>query len=208
VITPGYAVYRALGRNEAVKRVGDVDGRVATGLTRPDVFNWFSHVDEQVRKEKVDLVVFCFGGNDDHGYMTGAPKGVDIDDFGDAAWTKEYRRRVGGLMDTANQAGAYVVWLGLPITSDGGQSRRWRQINKVIVAEAEKRPDTVAYVDMYGLLSDDGEYAPYLPDDDGQLEKVRADDGVHLERAGGDIVAAQVAREVRRMVDISSWRDE
>ena len=48
VITPGYAVYRAFGRNEAVERVGDVDGRVATGLTRPDVFNWFRHVDEQV----------------------------------------------------------------------------------------------------------------------------------------------------------------
>jgi uncharacterized protein len=209
VITPGYAVFRAFGHNDAVERVGDVDGRVATGLTRPDVFNWFRHVDEQVRKENVDLVVFCFGGNDDHDYMTGVPNGVSIDDFGDAAWTKEYRRRAGGLMDTANQAGAFVVWLGLPITNDGGQARRWRLINRAVIAEAEKRQGKVAYVDMYGFLSDDdGEYAPYLPSKDGQLEKVRADDGVHLERAGGDIVAKQVVREVRGMVDITSWRNE
>jgi uncharacterized protein len=207
VITPGYAVSRALGRNDAVKHVGDVDGRVATGLTRPDVFNWFRHVDEQVREEKIDLVVFCFGGNDDHDYMTGLPNGVSIDEFGDAAWTKEYRRRVGGLMDTANQAGAFVVWLGLPITNDGGQSRRWRLINRAIAAEARRRAGNVAYVDMYGLLSgDDGDYAAYLPDDDGQLVKVRADDGVHLERAGGDIIADQVVRDVRGMVDITSWR--
>jgi uncharacterized protein len=209
VITPGYAVLRAFGRNDAVERVGDVDGRVATGLTRPDVFNWFRHVDEQVRKEKVDLVVFCFGGNDDHDYMTGLPKDVSIDDFGDAAWTKEYRRRAGGLMDTANQAGASVVWLGLPITNDGAQSGRWRLINRAVVAEANKREGKVAYVDMYGLLSDDdGEYAPYLPSADGQLEKVRADDGVHLERAGGDIIARQVVREVRGMVDVTSWRNQ
>ena len=35
VITPGWAVLRALGQNDAVERVGDVDGRVATGLTAP-----------------------------------------------------------------------------------------------------------------------------------------------------------------------------
>ena len=75
VITPGYAVYRALGRNDAVETVGDVDGRVATGLTRPDVFNWFRHVTEQVEKRRIHTVVFCFG-NDDHDLMTGLPKGT------------------------------------------------------------------------------------------------------------------------------------
>ena len=62
---------------------------------------------------------------------------------------------------------------------------------------------------MYSLLADDdGDYAPYLPTEGGRLEKVRADDGVHLERAGGDIVAHQVVRELRRIVDIWSWRAE
>lgn len=208
VITPGYAVYRAFGQNDAVERVGDVDGRVATGLSRPDVFNWFRHVDEQVREEQIDTVVFCFGGNDDSGSMTGLPDGVELDGFGKPAWTKEYRRRVGGLMDTANQAGAFVVWLGLPITKDGSQSRRWTVINRAALAEAERRPGTAAFVDMYGLLADGGKYAPYLPDEDGQLVKVRADDGVHLDRAGGDIIARQVVRELRRVYDLWSWRNQ
>ena len=208
VITPGWAVLRAFGQNEAVERVGDVDGRVATGLTRPDVFNWFRHVDEQVKAKKIDTVVFCFGGNDDSGSMTGLPDGVSLGEFGGARWTKEYRRRVGGLIDTANQGGAFVVWLGLPITKDGGQSRRWKVINRAIRAEVEERPGKSAYVDMYGLLSDDGDFAPYLPAKDGQLVKVRADDGVHLERAGGDIVAKQVVRELRRVYDLWSWRSQ
>jgi hypothetical protein len=36
---------------------------------------------------------------------------------------------------------------------------------------------------------------------------VRADDGVHMERAGGDMVADQVVRELRSAVDVWSWRD-
>jgi hypothetical protein len=207
VITPGYAVYRALGQNDAVERVGDVDGRVATGLTRPDVFNWFKHVHEQVKEERIDTVVFCFGGNDDSGSMTGLPEGVSVGEFGGPQWTKEYRRRVGGLMDTANGDGAFVVWVGLPITKDATQSRRWKVVNRAIQAEAERRPGKVAYVDLYGLLSEDGGYAPYLPAEDGQLVKVRADDGVHLERAGGDLVARQVVRELRRVYDLWSWRN-
>jgi hypothetical protein len=209
VITPGYAVFRAFGRNEAVEPVGDVEGRVATGLIRPDVFNWFNYVDEQVRKEKIDTAVFAFGGNDDHDYMTGVPKGVSLDGFGGPKWTKEYRRRVGGLMDTANQAGALVVWLGLPITGDAAQSRRFKILNQAAAAEAARRPETVAYVDLYSLLSDDdGGYAPYLPDKGGRLVKVRADDGVHLERAGGDIVAKEVVHKLRPLVDVWSWKDE
>ena len=81
-------------------------------------------------------------------------------------------------------------------------------INRAIQAEVEERPGKAAYVDMYGLLSDDGAYAPYLPAKDGQLVKVRADDGVHLERAGGDIVAKQVVRELRRVYDLWSWRNQ
>ena len=209
VITPGYAVLRAFGQNDAVEPVGDVEGRVATGLTRPDVFNWFQHVDEQVRQEKIDTAVFAFGGNDDHDYMTGVPKGVSLDEFGGPEWTKEYRRRVGGLMDTANRAGAIVVWLGLPITGDAAQSRRFRILNKAAAAEAARRPETVVYVDMYSLLSDDdGGYAPYLPDKGGRLVKVRADDGVHLERAGGDIVAKDVVRKLRPLIDVWSWEDD
>ena len=37
---------------------------------------------------------------------------------------------------------------------------------------------------------------------------VQADDGVHLERAGGDIIASQVVRELRRVYDLWSWRSQ
>ena len=97
-----------------IEPVGGVDGRVATGLERPDVFNWFRYLPEQLRALRPDVVVLGFGGNDDHGYMTGLPKGVSIDGFDTPSWRKEYGRRVGGLMDAITRAGGYVVWIGLP----------------------------------------------------------------------------------------------
>ncbi len=208
VITPGWAIIRAAGRARAIQPVGDgPEGRVATGLERPDVFNWFQEVGRQVRELKPRAVVLDFGGNDDHGYMTGLPKGVSVGGFGSASWRKEYARRVGGVMDIANRAGAFVVWIGLPITRDDAQTQRFDVINSIVQKEARKRPGRVAYIDTYDTFaSQSGGFAQYLPDDSGNEVLVRAPDGVHFERAGGDIIARMVLHALNRQFDLTSWR--
>jgi hypothetical protein len=207
VVNPGYSIVRAASGSPVIEPVGQVDGRIATGLERPDVFNWFTHVREQLRELQPKAVVLGFGGNDDHDYMTGLPEGVELDGFGGPAWTREYRRRVGGLMDTVTGAGAFLVWIGLPITSDEEQSYRFDVINAAVVAEAKERPGDVAFVDTYTTFAgDDGGYAEYLEDSAGRLQKVRAADGVHFERAGGDIIAREVLRRLNEAYDLTSWR--
>jgi hypothetical protein len=207
VITPGYAIVRAAGSSPAMEPVGTVDGRVATGLTRPDVFNWFDEIRRQVKELRPNVVVLGFGGNDDKAYMTGLPDGTSIGDFGSWAWRKEYGRRVGGVMDTINRAGAFAIWIGLPQTSSPAQTARFDVVNAVAEKQARKRPGHAAYVDTYTTFAgDDGGFAQYLPDGSGRLEKVRADDGVHFERAGGDIIARVVLKELNKDFDLTSWR--
>ena len=123
-----------------IESVGGVDGRVATGLTRPDVFNWFEEIRARVKELHPTVVVLDFGGNDDKAYMTGLPDGVTIDDFGGSVWRKEYARRVGGVMDAINRAGAFVVWIGLPQTSSADQTARFDVVNAVAEKQARKRP--------------------------------------------------------------------
>ena len=208
VITPGYALQRAAGENRAIRPVGSIDGRVATGLARPDVFNWFREIREQLMSLRPKVVVLAFGGNDDKAYMTGLPEGVSIDRFGDASWTREYRRRVGGLFDMINRAGAHAVWIGLPQTRNRAQTRRFDVVNAAVAAEARERPRSVTYVDTYlGFAGPDGQYAQYLTLPGRGEVKVRADDGVHFERAGGDVIAEQVLKALRAAYDITSWRD-
>ena len=207
VITPGYAVVRAAGSSPAIESVGGVEGRIATGLTRPDVFNWFEEIRRQVKELKPRAVVLGFGGNDDKAYMTGLPDGVSIDAFGGSVWRREYGRRVGGLMDMINRAGALVVWIGLPQTQSSEQTQRFDVVNAVVQREARKREGRAVFIDTYTMFAGaDGGYAEYLPNAAGKLVKMRAGDGVHFEREGGDLIAREVLKALNKTYDLTSWR--
>ena len=44
VVVPGFAIVEAADASPVLDPVDTVDGRIATGLERPDVFDWFDHV--------------------------------------------------------------------------------------------------------------------------------------------------------------------
>lgn len=207
VVVPGESLLRAAAGSPVLEPVGPVDGRIASGLERPDVFNWFRHARDESRSNKARAIVLMFGGNDDHGFMTGLPEGKEVGPFGSPSWAAEYRRRVGVIMDSATRHGAYLVWIGLPITSDAEQTRRFDTINAIVQSEAAKRPRRVSYLDTYFYFAgDDGGYAQYVSDSSGKLVKMRAEDGVHFERAAGDLIARKVLRRLNQRFDLTSWR--
>ena len=207
VVVPGESLLRAAAANRAIQRGAEIDGRIASGLERPDVFNWFDRIREVMRKERPQAVVLMFGGNDDHGFMTGLPEGVQIGSFGSSSWAAEYRRRVAGVMDTISRRGGFLVWIGLPITRDAEQTRRYDTINAIVSSEAAERPGRVAYLDTYFFFAgDDGGFAEYVTDSSGKLVKMRAGDGVHFERAAGDLIAGKVLAELDKRYDLTSWR--
>ncbi len=209
VITPGFAIVRAAGSSPVIESVGGVDGRVATGLTRPDVYNWFDAIRREVKELKPRAVVLSFGGNDDKAYMTGLPDGVSIDAFGGSVWRREYARRVGGLMDMINRAGALVVWIGLPQTRSAEQTQRFDVVNAVVQKEARKREGRAVFVETYTMFAGDyGGFTEYLPNASGNPVKVRASDGVHFEREGGDIIAREVLKALNQAYDLTSWRKQ
>lgn len=209
VITPGYAILRAAGASPVITGVGGVEGRVATGLGRPDVFNWFEEIREKVKELRPHAVVLGFGGNDDKAYMTGVPEGTSIGEFGGAAWKKEYRRRLAILFGTISKAGAHVIWIGLPITRSPEQTQRFDVVNAAVVAEARRWPGRVTYIDTYTLFAGPGgTFAEYLPNAKGSLDKVRAGDGVHFDTAGGTIIAREVLKALNRAYDLTSWRSK
>jgi len=206
VIVPGESLLRAVAGNRAVA-ADSVDGRIASGLERPDVFNWFTHIREVMEKDKPRAVVLMFGGNDDHNLMTGLPEGREVGTFGSPSWRAEYRRRVASVMDTVTRNGAFLVWIGLPITRDSAQTLRFDVINSIVQTEAAKREGRVSYLDTYFFFAgENGAYAEYLEDPAGKLVKMRAGDGVHFERPAGDIIASKVLERLEEHYDFTSWR--
>ena len=207
VVVPGESLLRAIADNRALTPAGKIDGRIASGLERPDVFNWFTHVREQMRKKQPKAVVLMLGGNDDHGFVTGLPEGREVGSFGSPSWRAEYRRRVAAIMETVTRRGAFLVWIGLPISHDSEQTARYDVINSIVQSEAAKRPGRASYLDTYFFFAgEDGGFAEYIEDDTGRLVKMRADDGIHFERAAGDLIAAKVLERLEERYDITSWR--
>ena len=209
VITPGYSIVRAAGASPVIQSVGGVDGHVATGLTRPDVFNWFTHIRDEVKRLKPKVVVLNFGGNDDKSYMTGLPEGSSIGSFASPSWSAEYRRRVAGVMDTVNRAGGVVVWIGLPITRSEAQTQRFDTVNAIVQKEAKARPGKAIFVDTYTMFAGDkGGFTEYLENATGDTVKVRAGDGVHFDTEGGNLIAREVLKQLNELFDLTSWRNK
>jgi hypothetical protein len=205
VVVPGQSLLQLVARNRVMTPAGEVDGRIATGLTRPDVFDWFDHVRSEMRALHPKAVVVSFGANDDHNFMTGLPPGISVGTVGSPSWNREYARRVGGLMDEVIQRGGYLFWIGAPVARSPNQTRSFMIIDRIVRREAAKR--TRAYfIDTASLLSPGGRYEQYLRDSQGELIQVRAPDGIHFAPAGGDRVASRVLEAFRQAFDLTSWQ--
>jgi hypothetical protein len=203
--TPGESIInQALGTG-TIGILGPPDTHVATGLARPEVFNWPAYLTEVVNRDKPDAVVLTIGSNDDQS-LTGDGGGQS---FGTPEWIAEYSRRVGGLMDALTGSGETTLfWVGIPPMANGERfENRYTIINEIFEEEAKKRPGKVAFVDTVPVLSAfGGGYTDYLTLDDGSVVQVRATDGIHFTREGGDRIAAEVLKQMHKTFDLESWR--
>jgi hypothetical protein len=197
----GDSVVRDAG--ESLLRLASDDARlsaslhyeIATGLSRPDFFDWPGALVADMAAHDPELVVIMFGGNDAQGIV--GPDGTVHQEVRDPGWTAEYGRRVAQVMDSLQAEDRLVLWVGQPPMRDGGFDRRIQVLNEVFEAQAEDRP-WIRYIDSGDVLGDDGRYAARLPDGAGGLtEDLRQDDGIHLSRAGAD----RLARHLLALVD-------
>lgn len=160
---------------------------IATGLSRPDYYDWPSALVSDMGKYRPEVAVIMFGGNDAQGMV--APDGTVLAEVESPGWKAEYARRVGAVMDSLQAADRLVLWVGQPPMRDSGFDRRIDVLNEVFESEAADRP-WVRFVDTGTVLGDAGRYASRLPEPGGGTsDDLRQEDGIHLSRAGADRLA-------------------
>lgn len=174
--------------------VASLHYEIATGLSRPDFFDWASALVHDMEEHRPEIAVIMFGGNDAQGIV--GPDGTVYDSVTEPGWAEEYGRRVGGVMDSLQADDRLVLWVGQPPMRDAGFDRRIQVLNEVFEEQAEDRP-WVRFVDTGTILGDDGRYADRLDDGNGPTPDLRQDDGIHLSRPGAD----RLARFLLRIVD-------
>ncbi|MEZ5134373.1 MAG: hypothetical protein R2699_04765 [Acidimicrobiales bacterium] len=176
----------------------ELDYRPSTGLSRPDFFNWPKHLNEVNASDDPEVLVLMFGAND----IQGMRVGESAVQPGTPEWYAEYRKRVGGLMESMRDPDndRMVLWVGaLPMGPNSGVGSI-PEVDYIYATEAAKRP-WVTYVDSWPFFVDgSGAYQPELPDAAGEGQLLRERDNIHLTAAGGDRLASMVLARLAELV--------
>ena len=183
---PGYAlvdqakVYAGLRVESVTKQ--------SSGLVRPDYYDWPKALGQAVREFRPHVVVILLGANDMQPVLHAGHSAALFSEN----WSAEYAKRVERFIQTATQAGASVIWVGLPIMRDPKFSKTEHRLNEFYAAGCAAHRGAV-YIDGYALFADaSGAYAARLADASGVTHVMRAKDGIHFTMDGARRIAEAV----------------
>lgn len=166
-------------------------GRISTGLARPDYFNWPYTMKRIVERFDPDLVIVMLGENDHQSLQD--VHGTREAQIGTSEWPLAYRDRVLTMMRIATSEGAKVVWAGLPISSNF-QFREHSRRQNDIFEFASRVVDGVAYFDAWDRFRNPkGEYSAYVREGR-RFILIREADGLHFNAIGYTLVAREIAK--------------
>lgn len=174
-------------------------GKSATGLARPDYFDWMDEGTRRVAQHDPDLVVVIIGGNDGQDLI---PKSKDARPrrvfWTSDAWEDAYAKRVVDFCLALLADHRRIVWLELPVMEHKSLERKLEKIRRVQVEALGALQPRVAYVST----------RPHFVDDGGKVltrvrvpgyrtpQLLRQEDGIHFTVPGSRYFAAQVAPDV------------
>jgi uncharacterized protein len=172
-----------------------LDGRVSTGLTRPDYFNWPAELTADLKQQNPQVVVIMIGANDAQDFL-GPP---DVP-YTSAQWNTLYAARVAQFMQIAGSGGATVVWVGMPPMQNPGLDAQMSDVNAVVQQQAVKAKPPVIYLNTDHILGTaQGGYTAFITNGAGQVVNVRTPDGTHMTPGGGQVVSQAVIAELQSL---------
>jgi hypothetical protein len=161
-----------------------VRAKLATGLSRPDVFDWNSEIRSFTKGSRFDMLVMMLGTNDSQDFVENGK----IMSYGTTGWVNAYNKRMQDVMKSACQIAGKVLWFGLPPMKSVNFDRKAHRINGWARKQAALS-GCVEFVSTDTILGDEqGRYAAYLKVGD-KLEKIRMVDGIHVTKKGGRLVS-------------------
>lgn len=118
-------------------------------------------------------------------------------EFHTDAWSEAYTRRIDDTITALKTSGVPVFWVGLPPLRGQKAAADIPFLNDLYRGRADKAG--IVYIDVWdGFVDEDGRYAQFGPDVEGQTRRLRTSDGVHFTQAGARKLAHYVEREVQR----------
>ena len=201
VFGDSFGQFLASGLDDALADRQDVavvhKAKGSTGLVNAEFFDWPKTIDTLLAgKDKIDVAVMMLGSNDRQP-ITQDGKTYDV---GSDDWKRIYNARVSAIDEAFKKKGVPLIWVGVPITKSSDFADTMAMLNDMYRDDASKTGAT--YVDTWEPFSDeDGDFAAYGPDIDGQTVRLRSADGILFTHAGARKLAHFVEGPVRRVLD-------
>jgi hypothetical protein len=112
-------------------------------------------------------------------------------------WAEIYSKRIDETIAALKSKGMPVFWVGLPPIRGAKSTSDFVYLNDLYRARAERAG--VVYIDIWdGFVDEAGKYSNFGPDYEGQVRRLRSQDGVFFTKYGAVKLAHYVEREIRR----------
>ncbi|MCY1056379.1 DUF459 domain-containing protein [Nannocystis sp. SCPEA4] len=180
----------------------------ATGLARPDFYDWESEAKKAVDQRKPDLVVVIMGGNDGQDLTSKTGKGKRVAWKSDG-WNDAYKARVADFLSEISADGRKVLWLGLPRTGTTSFEQKLTTIREVQSQAIADFGDAGVYLDTTPFITTDaGELIDSATIGKRKAQALREEDGIHFTMAGSEFFADKVYPEVLKVLGVEDAKTE
>lgn len=161
---------------------------ISTGLSGLHPFNWTARTEELFKLHHPDVLIALYGANDTLAVREATGKDYL---FNHPQYRQRYARHVHDYVKRFAPRLKRLYLVGQPATDHHSLSIRYPVANDVY-REVASHFANAYYVPTWDHTVIKGKYAPFLPDSDGKLQKVKYSDAVHPTPAGGKIMADAV----------------
>jgi hypothetical protein len=171
--------------------------RASSGFVRQDVYDWPAEIKALIEKEKPVAVVMMLGSNDRQPMRVGDTR----EQPRSTSWLKEYEQRAQTFAKAVADAGAPLLWLGMPSFKSTKMSEDMLAFNEMYRATATAAGGE--FIDVWdGFIDENGAFVTSGPDINGQPVRLRTSDGINFTKAGKRKLAFYAERPLAKILGL------
>lgn len=178
-------------------------GKSASGLARPDFFDWMAEAKRQVELRKPDMVIVLMGGNDGQDLTPKVKRKGKRVPWQHEDWEAAYRQRVETLLAEVSAPEREILWLGMPTMGLRSLEKKLVMIRGAQQAAVDAHA-SATYLETASLVSDEegnmlthAEVGPKK-----RRQSIRADDRIHFTMAGSQYFADAIYPKILEVLEV------
>ncbi len=173
--------------------------KYSSGLANLRGFSWKKDLEALANQENIDILVIMIGLRE----LSSIYKGRTGHKVGSKEWSKILGNRLNDQLKMLKKKKIAVYWVGLPIVRSPKQDEKMQLLNSVFRRHAFI--NGVKFIDVWeGFTDQSRRYSAFGPDINGNVRRIRDNDGVHLTGRGYRKLAHFVEKEIRRDIKLAS----